>query len=57
MKKLITTLTNIWKIEELRNRILNTLMFLLIYRVGCHVVLPGVNPEALVVDKEGGTTS
>ena len=54
MKKLITTLTNIWKIEELRNRILNTLLFLLIYRVGCHVVLPGVNPDALVVDREGG---
>src|SRR5690606_3628166 len=54
MKKLITTLTNIWKIEELRNRTLNTLLFLLIYRVGCHVVLPGVNPDALVVDREGG---
>ncbi|MCA5004273.1 preprotein translocase subunit SecY [Sphingobacterium bovistauri] len=55
MKKLITTLTNIWKIEDLRNRILNTLLFLLIYRVGCHVVLPGVNPDALVNagEKEG----
>ena len=48
MKKLITTLTNIWKIEDLRNRIMNTLLFLLIYRIGCHVVLPGVNPDALV---------
>src|SRR5690606_28114268 len=45
MKKLITTLTNIWKIEDLRNRILNTLLFLLIYRLGCYVVLPGVSPE------------
>ncbi|GAA4519585.1 preprotein translocase subunit SecY [Sphingobacterium thermophilum] len=55
MKKLITTLTNIWKIEDLRNRILNTLLFLLIYRFGCHVVLPGVNPEALASagEKEG----
>ncbi|MGN0002187.1 MAG: preprotein translocase subunit SecY [Sphingobacterium composti] len=55
MKKLITTLTNIWKIEDLRNRILNTLLFLLIYRIGCHVVLPGVNPDALVNagEKEG----
>ncbi|NGM62548.1 preprotein translocase subunit SecY [Sphingobacterium sp. SGG-5] len=55
MKKLITTLTNIWKIEDLRNRIINTLLFLLIYRIGCHVVLPGVNPEALVTagQKEG----
>jgi len=55
MKKLITTLTNIWKIEDLRNRIINTLLFLLIYRIGCHVVLPGVNPDALVTggQKEG----
>ncbi|TCV12051.1 protein translocase subunit secY/sec61 alpha [Sphingobacterium alimentarium] len=55
MKKLITTLTNIWKIEDLRNRILNTLLFLLIYRIGCHVVLPGVNPDALASagEKEG----
>src|SRR5699024_4785232 len=53
MKKLITTLTNIWKIEELRNRILNTLLLLLIYRVGSYVVLPGVNPEALVTDSSG----
>ncbi len=55
MKKLITTLTNIWKIEDLRNRIINTLLFLLIYRIGCHVVLPGVNPDALVSagQKEG----
>ncbi len=55
MKKLITTLTNIWKIEDLRNRIVNTLLFLLIYRIGCHVVLPGVNPDALVTagQKEG----
>lgn len=54
MKKLITTLTNIWKIEDLRNRIINTLLFLLIYRVGCHVVLPGVNPEALVTGQKEG---
>lgn len=47
MKKLITTLTNIWKIDDLRTRILNTLLFLLIYRIGCHIVLPGVNPSAL----------
>ncbi|MBP3942020.1 preprotein translocase subunit SecY [Sphingobacteriaceae bacterium WQ 2009] len=54
MKKLITTLTNIWKIEDLRTRILNTFLFLLIYRIGCHVVLPGVDPNALVAgNKEG----
>jgi len=47
MKKLFTTLSNIWKIEDLRVRILNTLLFLLIYRVGSFIVLPGVNPMAL----------
>ena len=54
MKKLITTLTNIWKIEDLRNRIINTLLFLLIYRIGCHVVLPGVNPDALATGQKEG---
>jgi len=54
MKKLITTLTNIWKIDDLRTRILNTLLFLLIYRVGCHIVLPGVNPAALQHEAKEG---
>ena len=54
MKKLITTLTNIWKIDDLRTRILNTLLFLLIYRVGCHIVLPGVNPAALQHETKEG---
>jgi preprotein translocase subunit SecY len=44
MKKLFTTLSNIWKIEDLRVRITNTLLFLLIYRIGSYVVLPGVDP-------------
>lgn len=47
MKKLIETIKNIFKIEELRNRILYTLGLLLIYRLGSFVVLPGINPEAL----------
>ena len=47
MKKLITTITNIWKIDDLRIKILNTLFFILIYRLGSHVVLPGVNPNEL----------
>ncbi|MEL6635454.1 MAG: preprotein translocase subunit SecY [Bacteroidota bacterium] len=47
MKKFITTLQNIWKIKELRNRILFTLGLLLIYRIGSFVVLPGVMPSAL----------
>ena len=47
MKKFFTTLSNIWKIDDLRVRILNTLLFLLIYRVGSFVVLPGVNAATL----------
>lgn len=47
MKKLIETLRNIWKIEELRARILYTLGILLVYRLGTHVVLPGIDPTRL----------
>jgi preprotein translocase subunit SecY len=47
MKGLIETLKNIWKIDDLRNRILTTLGFLLIYRLGAHVVLPGIDPLML----------
>lgn len=45
MKRFISTLTNIFKIEDLRVRILNTLLLLLIYRVGSFIVLPGVDPS------------
>lgn len=48
MKKLINTIRNIFKIEELRNRILYTLGLLLIYRLGSFVVIPGLNPTALI---------
>lgn len=47
MKRIIETIQNIWKIEELRERILVTLMFIAIYRLGSYVVLPGVNSSAL----------
>jgi len=47
MKKLITTLKNIWKIKELRTRILFTLGMLLVFRFGSYVVLPGVIPSVL----------
>jgi preprotein translocase subunit SecY len=55
MKKFFTTLSNIWKIEDLRVRIINTLLFLLIYRVGSYVVLPGVDPATVSAQqgKEG----
>ncbi|MFD0763737.1 preprotein translocase subunit SecY [Mucilaginibacter lutimaris] len=55
MKKFFTTLSNIWKIEDLRVRIINTLLFLLIYRVGSYIVLPGVKAASLSAtqNKEG----
>ena len=46
-KKLVETLKNIYKIEELRKRILFTLGLLLIYRLGSFVTLPGINHAAL----------
>ncbi|HOS57399.1 MAG TPA: preprotein translocase subunit SecY [Bacteroidales bacterium] len=47
MKKFIETIKNIFKIEDLRKRILYTLAIILIYRLGAHVVLPGINPGSL----------
>jgi len=47
MKKLIETLKNIWKVEDLRQRILITILFVAIYRLGSFVVLPGINPAML----------
>ena len=47
MKKIIETIRNIWRIEDLRTRLLITILFVAIYRFGSFVVLPGVNPSAL----------
>lgn len=47
MKKVIETLKNIWRIEDLRSRLLVTFLFVAIYRFGSFVVLPGINPGAL----------
>ena len=47
MKKFIETLKNCWKIEDLRQRILITILFVAIYRFGSFVVLPGINPAML----------
>lgn len=52
MKKFIETLKNIWSIEELRKRILYTLLLVLVYRVGCYITLPGIDPNALAL--QGG---
>ena len=60
MKKFIETLKNCWKIEDLRQRILITILFIAIYRFGSFVVLPGIDPsslEALHSQTEGGLMS
>src|SRR3569833_1588597 len=54
MKNFFTTISNIWKIDDLRVRIINTLLFLLIYRVGSFVVLPGVNFNSLTAKQSTG---
>lgn len=55
MKKLIQTLKNIWTIEELRSKILFTLLMITIYRIGAHIVLPGIVPVEL--EKQAGSAS
>ncbi len=57
MKKFIQTLKNIWSIEDLRKKILYTLMLIFIYRVGSYIVLPGIDPnklENLTKNSSGG---
>jgi preprotein translocase subunit SecY len=53
MKKFIQNIKNIFAIEELRRRILNTLVLLLVFRIGAHIVLPGINPELIVKQTRG----
>ena len=60
MKKIIETLKNIWRIEDLRVRILITILFVAIYRFGSTVVLPGIDSNALAnlhKQTEGGLMS
>lgn len=53
MKRFFTTLKNIFSIEDLRVRILNTIGFLIIFRLGSYIVLPGVDPN-LLTGSQGG---
>lgn len=54
--KLFDTLKNIWKIDELKNRILMTLGLILVYRLGTEVVLPGIDPAGLAALKKQTST-
>ena len=47
MKKFIETIKNIFKIEELRTRIVYTFLLILVYRIGCFIVLPGIDAAGL----------
>lgn len=55
MKKLISTFKNIWSIEELRSRILQTLLLLAVYRIGTFIYLPGIDP--VVMDAKYGNST
>ena len=56
-ERLLTSVQNIFKIPELRTRVLFTLGMLVVYRIGAHIPTPGINGEALseFLQKEGGS--
>jgi preprotein translocase subunit SecY len=54
MNKFINTIKNIFSIEELRGRILNTLLFITFFRLGSYIVLPGVDANKLAEKGDGG---
>ena len=56
MKKFFETLKNIWRVEDLRMKILITLGFAAMYRFGSFIVLPGIDPHALTALKDQTNT-
>lgn len=48
----VETIKNIWKIEDLRQRILTTILFVVVYRLGSFVVIPGIDPASLSALKD-----
>ncbi len=55
MKNFLQTLKNIWSIEELKGKILYTVLMILIYRIGAQIVLPGIDPEAMEAGSQANT--
>lgn len=55
MKKFITTIRNIFSIEDLRVRIINTILLLLVFRLGSFIVLPGLDPLKIKEANIAGT--
>lgn len=56
MKNFINTLKNIYSIEELRNKLMITLLLVFVYRLGTYIVLPGIDPNALAEFNKSGNT-
>ena len=54
MKKFIQTLKNIWSIDELKSKIAVTITLIAVYRLGTHIVLPGIDPDKLNVSGSKG---
>ena len=54
MKRFFQTIKNIFSIEDLRVRILNTVGYLIIFRLGSFIVLPGINPTLLDPERNSG---
>jgi preprotein translocase subunit SecY len=54
MKKLLDTLKNIWKIDDLRYKLQITFWLLLVYRIGSYVTLPGIDPNSLDTKQADG---
>lgn len=57
MKDLFTTIRNIFKIEELRGRIITTLSLVLVYRLGSFIILPGIDSQILAAQSQGSAGS
>ena len=54
MKRFFQTIKNIFSIEDLRIRILNTIGFLIIFRLGSFIVIPGIDPNLLDPNRNSG---
>jgi len=57
MKRFINSIKNIWKVEELRKRLLLTLGLILVYRIGSFIILPGVDYSKLAAAADAGDSS
>jgi preprotein translocase subunit SecY len=57
VKKLVQTLKNIWAIEELRNKIVFTLALVFAYRLGNHIVLPGLDPNKIELAQQSAKSN